>query len=532
MSEAYRPHAEPTKEKDVEKAKKGHKKHVTKAHLGKTASHHHVSHERHHRVDEEASQSPVVEAPKKFESESTPKAPDEHITPAEEAAWPDELKKLHDEIVASVPKEEDETTEKLKKPVVEQKTAEDAARHEEVAKEPELIVEEVAHAEPVLPEDVEAPAMAELVAMGIPEKIITTEEAGSHPEEPMSELPAVELSDAARVGAVVPEVVAPIPDHELEPAAATALPEGDTGPLIPATELEAYGYGDSDTEPWGQPAGGLANAKVLEKLDTIDKRERLNDAYHGSREAGLGAFVGLVGLGLILEHFAAKRRDKKLKRQLDAQNRQLKQTNQAVALEQRSTVTAGRKLERIEAAQAAKSEHARTVTSALQSAEAAAAATEQGKTGISATQEKVLADRLAASKDLGQAIKQNPELKGMTDSQELVRSLALAEEQSAKQEQRIAGLTREASFEKLRGKYADNGGPVRSGGAGVDSRGMPVLPSPQQQLPAGVRADLMLDEHALSSKGGKQRSSAIVPVAAVTVLLILAALILIVFAKL
>lgn len=530
MTEAYHPHSESTKDKDEEKEKKNHKKHATKAHLGKTASHKHVVHERPHKPDVDAVHPPVIETPKHVAPEAASKDHAEHVTAAEEATWPDEFKKLHDEIVASVSEEDDDAAEESKKPEVE-------ANREKHVTEPEVAREAPAHIEPVLPENTHAPEVAELAAMGLPEQIIAAEEAASRQEEPIAELPAVELPTAADTGLSGREAPQVVPAREQEPAALTSeMHEDDTEPLIPAATLEQFGYGDSDAEPWGQPAGGLANPKVLEKLDSIDKRERLNDAYHGSREAGLGAVVGLVGLGLILEHFAAKRRDKKLKRQLDAQGRQLKKTNQAVQLEQRSGQTSSRKLERIEAAQAAKSEHARTITSAVQSAEAAAAATasaaEQGKTGISNVQEKVLADRLMASKELGQAIRQNPELEGITDSQELVRSLAIAEADAAKQERQIDGLQREVSYEKLRGASADNKGPSNAGGGGVDTHGMPVLPTPQQQLPAGVQADLMLDEHALISKSGKRSSSAIVPVAAVTVLLILAAVMIIVFAKL
>jgi hypothetical protein len=537
MTEAYHPHAESTKETGEAADKKDQKKHAAKTHLGKAAAHHHVSHVQHHKSDEAAPRSPAaVEAPKKVEPEASSKVPDTQVAPAEGVAWPDELKKLHDEIVASVKKEDDDKPEKPKKTVAGHEVKEVEATDEARVSEPAVVAETADHTEPILPENEHAPEVAELIAMGIPEKIIGSEEAAAHPEEPMATLPAVELPDTTETIPLEHEVpvVASAVEHEpVEPA--PELP--DTEPLILATELEQFGYGDTDAEPWGQPAGGLANAKVLEKIDDIDKRERLNDAYHGSREAGLGAFVGLVGLGLILEHFAAKRRDKKLKRQLDAQNRQLKRTDQAVQLEQRSTQTSSHKLESIEAAQAAKSEHARAITAAVQSAEVAAAAavaaTEQGKTGISNVQEKVLAERLMASKELGQAIRQNPEMQGITDSQELVRSLEIAEAQSAKQEQQLDGLQREVSFEKLRGKYADTNGPARSGGgAGVDSRGMPVLPTPQQQLPAGMQADLMLDEHTLHTKSSKTPSSAIVPVAAVTVLLILAALILVVFAKL
>lgn len=529
MTEAYHPHSESTKEKDEEKEKKNHKKHVAKVHLGKTASHKHVSRERPHKSDDEPLHPPVAETPKQVAPEAAPKDHEAPVTAAEEAAWPDELKRLHDEIVASTSKEDDDGPEKPTKSVVAQEAAKaETAEGEETGE----VLDQI---EPVLPENTRATAVAELAAMGLPEQIITSEEAESHIEEPMAELPAVELHEAADTDLSRHEAPIAVFAPEQAPIVASSeLPADDAEPLIPEATLEQFGYGDSDAEPWGQPAGGLANPKVLEKLDSIDKRERLNDAYHGSREAGLGAAVGLVGLGLILEHFAAKRRDKKLKRQLEAQGRQLQRTNQAVQLEQRSSQTSSRKIERIEAVQAAKSEHARTITSAMQSAEAATAAavaaTEQGKTGISNVQEKVLAERLMASKELGQAIKQNPELQDITDSQELVRSLEIAEETAAKQEQQIDGLQREASYEKLRGKYTDNKGPSNAGS--VDTHGMPVLPTPQQQLPAGVQADLLLDEHALISKSGKRPSTAIVPVAAVTVLLILAALILIVFAKL
>jgi hypothetical protein len=540
MTEAYHPHDESKKEKDDEEDKKVHKKHAAKAHLGKTAAHKHVSHEHRHKLDDDAPRPSAVETPKRIVPEAAPKDLDTPVPPAEEAAWPDEFKKLHDEIVASVPKEDDEESEKPKKHVAEHEDEDIEAKapKEEQAPEPEVVVGAAEHIEPELPENVQSKALAELTALGIPEQIISSEEAASNQGEPMAVLPAVELPGETDTQPPDHEVPLATTIHEEEPITVVGeMPVDDTEPLIPQTELEQFGYGESDAEPWGQPAGGLANPNVLEKIDKIDKRERLNDAYHGSREAGLGAAVGLIGLGLILEHFAAKRRDKKLKRQLDAQSRQLKKTNQAVQLERQSSQTSSRKLEQIEAVQAAKSEHARAITSAVQSAEVATAvavaANELSKTNISNVQEKVLAERLSQSKELGQAIKRNPELSDMNDSQELVRSLEIAEETAAKQEHQIDGKQREVSYEKLQGKYADNKGPTKSGGgASVDPHGMPALPTPQQQLPAGVQADLMLDEHALISKSGKTSSNAIVPVAAVTVLLILAALIVVVFAKL
>lgn len=517
MAEAYHPSTESKKETDEDEDKKDQKKRAVKARLGALSSHEHVSSNHSHKLDGGALRPHAVELPKRVEPELVPKDAEPKIpeVTTEAAVWPDELKKMHDEIVASVEKDEDdEEPEKPKK-----LAAEESIEHDELTDETELAEEDHDHIESTFQEIAARPDMAELAAMGFPER--TANDAA----EPAPELPTVENPDPI---AHETEASDPVATHEQESGEAPVEADaGNNEPPLPPDTAERFGFGaNDDNNPWEQPAGGLGNSNVLEHIDKIDKRERLNDAYHGSREAGLGAAVGLVGLGLILEHFAAKRRDKKLKRQMDAQGRQLKKTNQAVQLEQRSSQVSGRKLERIEAAQTAKSEHARNIVSAKQTAEVAAAAVvaaEQGKTHLSKAEEKVLAERLIESKELGDAIKQNPALK---------RSLEVASEQSIKQEQQINGLQREVSYERLRGKYADNNGPTRSGGgSSVDVHGMPVLPTPRQQLPAGVQADLMLDEHALIAKKGKTPSNVIVPVAAVTVLLILAALIVVVFAK-
>ncbi len=504
MTETYHVPTESTKEEDEETDKKGYKKRAAKARLGEHSSHDHAHSDRPHKLGGEVLRPLAVELPKRAEPERSPKQDDDRKEKepiAREAAslvpdtatgvvaGSDELKKLHDEVVASVSAEDDDLD-----------TSKTSVGFPEL--DPDKNTEAVM---PTLPE-VSTPD-------GLPDS--------GRPE-----------ATPRPVGEAMPSAV--LVQNQTPNELLVEETSGNAGLPLPLVATERFVWGDSNNNPWEQPAGGLANPKVLERLDKIDAREQLNDAYHSSRETGLASVVGIIGLGLILEHFAAKRRDKRLKRKIDAQERQLKKTNQAAQLEQQATQLSIRRIERVDAANAAKSNHAHTMTSAKQAAEVAVAAitaaAEHGRVPLSSMQERVLAERLMKSKTLGRAIKQNPELKGIKAVPELRRMLAATQETVAGQERQIDELQREVRYEQLQGKQVGN----RRGsivGDDVVAYGMPVLPSPAQQLPAGVQADLRLDENALIAKKGTSLSRVVVPVTAVIVLLILAAVLAIVFTK-
>lgn len=545
MKEAF--HASTESAKEADDNKKDQKKHVAKVRQGKFSSYEHPRSDRPHRLSGEVLRPLLAKFPKRPQRERSPNEDtarkdnelifhDEpsplHAGTAEVVPASDELKKLHNEAVVSVAKDDNEKPDKLKQPASERQENEpDAVSDELVAwdKPGQAIA---AFQEMVL---ALRPDVAELAKMGFPELALdkNTEE----PEATIPEVPAAELSDPERHAKV---------SSPLEESGPVAFPQDQQPPVgeatgnaeapLPHVTTERTGWGDSDNNPWEKFAAGLANPKYLERIDKIDARERLNDSYHGSRETGLSAAVGLIGLGLVFEHFSAKRRDKRLKRQIEAQGRQLRKTNQTVQLEQRASRLSHQKLEWLEASRSAKSYHARTMVSAKQAAEvatavAAARAVERGTSHLSTNHEWVLAERLMESKALGRALKQNPELKDMKDVSELKRALAATQETVAQLERQVAGLQREVRYEKLRGKHVDRRRGAKLG-SGADGYGMPILPSPQQQLPASVQADLKLSKITLIAKNGTSPARAIVPVAAATVLLILAAVLVIVFTKL
>lgn len=312
--------------------------------------------------------------------------------------------------------------------------------------------------------------------------------------------------------------------------------------------IERGGWGSGDDKPWQQPAGGLSNPRVYEDVSAIRARQEIDDLYHTSRENGIAGAVGLIGLGLVLEHIVAKRRDKKLKRQLKAQERQLKKTNQALKLEQRSLQTTQHKYERMGASQTVTAEQLRHIMPAVQSAEVAvvAAATgavrsaferskqtvpglEQGGSPEGKIQERALAERLRTSPELGRAIKHNPELKGVTEVQTLKQTLETARETAVQQEQQMSGLRREIGYEHLYRKRAQVGRSPMSGGSG-DNYSMPMLPSPQQSTD-GVSSDHYLPAHALSGKRNGQPAHVVTSVVAATVLVVLAAIIVMVYLR-
>ena len=536
MSETYHPYFESTSEKedDKKKDKKDQKKRAAPAELHLPKATEHASRERPLKLGgkllrpltiEQPKQSGVESETKQKEGAPGPRAEAAPVAHEAQAAMPDEVRHAYDEQVAD---EGDKKTEKPKEQTTEAKPGgADATEPVERAQEKD----EPGDTEAAFQEIVQGPELADLADLKLPEVPAVAEPVGAAPHQE-----AVAADPEAPADEEAHNVPAEPPDNPSVEAASGELPSSSVeGAEEPPASSSAEGA-SWDDEPWEQPAGGLGAPATREALNAVDDRRELDDLYHTSRERGLTAAVGIIGLGLILEHFAAKRRDKRLKRQLDVQNRQLGKTNQALQLEQRLNQSTQRKLEHVHTAQTATKEQLETVTttSIEKSAEIAAAgsvigrAAERGRAKITPAQEKVLAERLKHSRELGRAMRQNPELKDVYD---LKQSLELAATTANQQEQQIDGLKREVGYEYLRRKQVDTDRSPKVGGSGsVGASGMPILPSPQQQLPAGLQADYLLGEHASADKKGKLSANPVIPVAAATILVILAAVLIMVFA--
>lgn len=307
---------------------------------------------------------------------------------------------------------------------------------------------------------------------------------------------------------------------------------GEALPPVPPT-IEGGEWGSGDGEPWQQPAGGLGGSRIVDAISAVEAKHELDDLYHTSRENGLAAAVGLLGLGLVIEHIVAKRRDKKLKKQIAAQGRQLKKTNQTVHSQHYTLQAAQRKLARLHAG---REQPTHGVETAAAAAAAGVVTGSRETTKLTPAQEKVLADRLEHSKELGIAMARNPELQKETlahtqQQHTLERSFENAATTIQNQEQQLTNLQHEVNYEKLQSKYADNGGAGRQGrhSAGTDASGMPMLPYPQDQLPSGMDGEHLLEAQGTPDK--RPKSNLVKPVAVATVLVILAAVIVMVYIR-
>lgn len=289
-----------------------------------------------------------------------------------------------------------------------------------------------------------------------------------------------------------------------EPPVEVGGGEAGNGPPSPPT-VEGAEYGGEDPQnrhsaygydPFA-PAGDMLNPATMAGLSALEARQELNSLHHSVRERSLAGAVGLLGLGLVVEHFLAKRRDKKLKRQLNKQNKALRETGHALQQEQVAHQGTRSRLERLATEQNATHEqlqhlqthelpaaNAAAGTGLISAAAAAELAARAGnKFEAPATQpatRQELARQLETSPELGRAIQRNPELQetfetgvpttetgGQTahELRELVGASAYADT-----------LRHERNYEHLQTRAAD-AGQTRHGG--VDGAGLPSLPQPQ-----------------------------------------------------
>ena len=86
-------------------------------------------------------------------------------------------------------------------------------------------------------------------------------------------------------------------------------------------------------DPWTSVEDTLAPAAVG-SISALEARQRMDSLRHTTREAGLAGAIGILGLGLVLEHFIAKRRDKKQQKQINHQGKVIAETNRMLGQEQ------------------------------------------------------------------------------------------------------------------------------------------------------------------------------------------------------
>lgn len=132
------------------------------------------------------------------------------------------------------------------------------------------------------------------------------------------------------------------------------VPDFDNGnlPPTPPTPPTAEGLGGEDDEPepgrfgsaeppdpellrdpW-MPVGDALSPAAVGSMSALEARQRMDSLRHTTREAGLAGAIGILGLGLVLEHFIAKRRDKKQQKQINRQGKEIAATNRMFEQEQ------------------------------------------------------------------------------------------------------------------------------------------------------------------------------------------------------
>lgn len=296
--------------------------------------------------------------------------------------------------------------------------------------------------------------------------------------------------------------------------------------------------------PWA-PAGNILNPAVLAGMSALEARRQLDSLRHTAREAGLAGAIGILGLGLVIEHFRTSKTRRMLKKQGKEHTRALAKTTQALQQERYAHQAAKAKLEHLDAAQAATSEQLRRTSEALNHPEhvrrsatgaervagtgliSAAAAAElaanASKKHELRTNEQ-LAKQLGHDKELGRAIKRNPELRDIAD----LASTTAAEQREFNQEVRevadmnlAADALTEKRYEQLQVRGSRDGGGTQSGGA--DVRGPSSLPTPQR--PSGDLSTLTTPQQRASQDKMDRRNLATNPVAWATVVVIIAAIV-------
>lgn len=485
-------------------------------------------------------------------SDKTPGHAEEvSVRPVGEQALPEgDLQQLQAELAALNPEAEDDD-EDADKPKQVVKTSESKTEADATEAEPKEPTQKEAAFQAIA----NAPELADLAHLKLPEAedtpsavapVEATPVAAQTPEAATSDDPDKDFNDIVEHSL---DEAPPGPAQFFEQAPGEPPSNAGSGealPPVPPT-VEGGEWEQGDGEPWQQPAGGLNRSRLVDAISAVEAKHELDDLYHTSRENGLAAAVGFLGLGLVLEHIVAKRRDKKLKKQITAQGRQLKKTNQAVQRQHYTLQAAQRKLARLHTAQTTTAEQIRvSAEQNVHGAEVAAAAAgviagtaERGTTKMTPAQERVLADRLEHSRELGVAISRNPELQKEVQKGSLVherqhtleRSFETANTTIQNQEQQITNLQHEVNYERLQTKYADSGGAGRKGshGAGVDASGMPMLPTPHDQLPSGMESEHLLEAHGTPDK--RPTANLVKPIAVATVLVILAAVIVMVYIR-
>jgi hypothetical protein len=228
--------------------------------------------------------------------------------------------------------------------------------------------------------------------------------------------------------------------------------------------------------PWA-PAGGLTDPAVWTAIGALEAQQQLNSLRHSSREAGLAGAVGILGLGLVLEHIFAKRRDKKQQRQINKQGKMIQETNRTLEQERYSHMRvqeqSGRQIETLQTSQSRTSEELRRIQeqrvkqegvksplAGIPRAEvalgggliSAAAATELGaKVGDAAAKEKQAAAKLE-EQELQQRLATDPEF-----------ARTFRQNQASQMAAELAGAApvteamRELRRERLQDKTADVG---------------------------------------------------------------------------
>jgi hypothetical protein len=205
--------------------------------------------------------------------------------------------------------------------------------------------------------------------------------------------------------------------------------------------------------PWVH-AGNLATpAATLGDLSALEARQRLDSLQHTTREAGLAGAVGILGLGLVVEHFIAKRRDKKQQRQINKHHKEAIHTQKALAREQVTHRQTRQELHRLQAEHGATSERlgwnttSNNSTGETASAAAAVVATELAR-------KKVLQAEAVESVPLSSTARR--ELQKQIDADP---ALALAVEKSRAHQENVVfkneARAREIYHERLSNRVTD-----------------------------------------------------------------------------
>lgn len=328
--------------------------------------------------------------------------------------------------------------------------------------------------------------------------------------------------------------------QEGEPGTPPTAEGGDNPPVPPVPPTAEGGAYDDAHEPGGfgeqnlpnpnvaqnpwTPAGDLLNPATIAGISAIEAHQELNTLRNTAKIKGLEAAVGILGLGLIFEHFGAKRRHKRSQRQIKAQGKELAQTNKTLGEEQSSHLRTQQELQRLKRAHMTTSERLHE----MQRHDLPKVETVAGVGTIAAAE---IANRLAAQKtemqrqqrqeeatiaDLTLAETMTPEgpvtLHQQEGIQQAMRRRVAPELAEAAAAAVYANtIKQEMRHERLQDKLADTG---TTKGTTVhthqsDQSGMPILPSPSAD--AGTITDetpvLSAAERAQQSRHASQLAS-------------------------